>query len=148
MKIILLIIFFTVINYAQDESILKLFPGKWKMDSEKTEYYEEWELINENEIVGIGFSIEEGDSVLSEQLYLKKFADVWAYVAIPANQKITLFALKEYSENNFIFENEEHNYPQRIIYEFISDGKLKAVIEGLLDGELMRREFNFKRIHN
>jgi len=131
---------------AQDDLITKLFPGIWKMISDKIEYYEEWRLINGSELIGIGFSIEEGDTVLSEELYVKKFADKWAYVAIPVNQTITLFALAEYSENKFIFENEEHDYPQKIIYEFTADGKLNAATEGLTEGELMRRDFNFIRI--
>jgi len=131
---------------AQDELTTKLFPGTWKMISDKIEYYEEWRLINDSELIGIGFSIEQGDTVLSEELYVKKFADTWAYVALPVNQTITLFALSEYSESKFIFENEEHDYPQKIIYEFTADGKLNAATEGIIEGELMRREFNFIRI--
>jgi hypothetical protein len=131
---------------AQDDLITKIFPGKWKMISDKIEYYEEWRLINVSELIGIGFSIEEGDTVLSEELCVKKFADKWAYVALPVNQTITLFALTEYSDNKFIFENEEHDYPQKIIYEFTADGKLNAATEGIIDGELMRRDFHFIRI--
>jgi hypothetical protein len=142
---ILLLMFFSNI-LAQDELITELFPGTWKMISDKIEYYEEWRLINGSELIGIGFSIEEGDTVLSEELYLKKFADKWAYVAIPVNQAITLFALSEYSNNKFSFENEEHDYPQKIIYEFTADGKLNAATEGIIEGELMRRDFNFTRI--
>jgi hypothetical protein len=146
MKPVILLIFFAAFTFAQDESILKLFPGKWKMISEKTEYYEEWELLNENEMVGVGFSVEEGDTVLSEQLYLKKFSDQWAYIALPVNQTITLFALSEYSENKFTFENKEHDFPQKIIYEFTADANLNTATEGIIEGELMRRDFNFIRI--
>lgn len=142
---ILLLMFFSNI-LAQDDLITKLFPGTWKMISDKIEYYEEWRLINGSELIGIGFSIEEGDTVLSEELYVKKFADKWAYVALPVNQSITLFALSEYSENKFIFENKEHDYPQKIIYEFTAAGKLNTATEGLIEGELMRRDFNFIRI--
>ena len=146
MKLVMSLILFAFSTFAQGESILKLFPGKWKMISEKAEYYEEWELLNENEMVRVGFSIEEGDTVLSEQLYLKKFSDQWAYVALPVNQTITLFALSEYSENKFTFENKEHVYPQKIIYEFTADANLNAATEGIIEGELMRRDFNFIRI--
>ena len=145
MKVLFLLLI-TLNIFAQDDSITKLFPGTWKMISDKIEYYEEWRLINGSELIGIGFSIEEGDTVLSEELYVKKFADKWAYIALPLNQTITLFALSEYSENKFIFENQEHDYPQKIIYEFIADGKLNAATEGIIEGELMRRDFNFIRI--
>ncbi len=146
MKIFFVFVLFTTSVLSQDDSIKKIFPGKWKMNSDKLEYYEEWKLINDSEIIGIGFSIEEGDTVLSENLYLKKFEATWAYIALPINQTITLFALTEFSESKFIFENKEHDYPQRIIYEFTADGKLNAAIEGMIDGELMRRDFGFVRI--
>lgn len=146
MKIFFVFVLFSASVLSQDDSIIKLFPGKWKMISDKIEYYEEWKLINSNELTGIGFSIEEVDTVLSEELYMQKFAEQWAYVAIPVNQAITLFALTEYSESKFIFENKEHDYPQRIIYEFIAYSNLNAATEGVIDGELMRRDFNFIRI--
>jgi hypothetical protein len=145
MKILILLLLASNI-FAQDDSIIKLFSGKWKMISDRIEYYEEWKLINSNELTGIGFSIEEWDTVSSEKLYLKKFEDTWAYIALPVNQTITLFALTEYSESRFIFENKEHDYPQRIVYEFTADGKLNAATEGMIDGELMRRDFRFMRI--
>lgn len=146
MKLVIMLALISSSITAQDDSIIKLFPGKWKMISDKIEYFEEWEITDESELTGIGFSIEEGDTVLSERLFLKKFDDTWAYVALPSNQNITLFALSEFSDNYFIFENKEHDYPQKIIYEFASDGILKAATEGIIDGELMRREFSFKPI--
>jgi hypothetical protein len=146
MKTLILLLLFFLNILAQDDLITKLFPGIWKMNSDKIEYYEEWKIVNEYDLTGIGFSIEKGDTVLSEELYVQKFAEQWAYIAIPVNQAITLFALTEYSESKFIFENKEHDYPQRIIYEFTVDGQLNAATEGIIEGELMRREFNFIKI--
>lgn len=144
--IVLILLLLASNNFAQDDSIKKLFPGKWKMISDKQEYYEQWEIVNETELTGIGFSIEERDTVNSEKLYLKIFDDTWAYVAIPVDQPITLFALVEFSQNKFAFENGEHDFPQRIIYEFVSDSTLNAKIEGVIEGELMSREFSFIKV--
>ncbi len=121
MKLVTLLILFAVSTFAQDESILKLFPGKWKMISDKTEYYEEWKMVDSTELVGKGYSIEAGVVTESETIYLKKFGDTWAYVAIPQNQAITLFALNDFTQNKFIFENKEHDFPRRIIYDFKSE---------------------------
>ena len=61
MKAVLLIILFTTLNlFAQDDAIKKLFPGKWKMDIENAEVYEEWELLSENELVGKSYSVKDG----------------------------------------------------------------------------------------
>jgi Domain of unknown function (DUF6265) len=146
MKTILLLMLITISINPQGDSINKLFPGKWKLDSDKAEIYEEWKMIDSTELIGTGYSIEAGEKIGSETIYLKKFADTWAYVAIPKNQTITLFALKEFTLNKFIFENGEHDFPQRIIYEFNNDGTLTAIVGGLLEGEEMSREFNFIKV--
>jgi hypothetical protein len=115
MKPVILLILFAVSTFAQGESILKLFPGKWKMISEKTEYYEEWKMVDSSELVGKEYSIEVGVVTESETIYLKKFADTWAYVAIQKSGNYS-FALNDFTQNKFIFENERLS--QRVIYEF------------------------------
>ena len=114
------------------------------MDVENVEVYEEWQLVNENELIGISYSIEDGVKKITENLYLKKFADRWAYVAIPKNQNPTLFVLIEHSPKKFLFENKEHDFPQNISYEFHKDGRMTAAIQGEVNGEIKRKEFSFK----
>ena len=148
LKIIVLLVLFATNIFAQDDSIIKLFPGKWKMDVENVEVYEEWQLVNENELIGISYSIEDGVINISENLYLKKFADQWAYVAVPKNQNIALFALIEHSPKKLLFENMEHDFPQKISYEFHKDGRMTAAIQGDVNGEIKRKEFSFKLVEN
>jgi hypothetical protein len=146
MKLILLIFLITQFTFAQDDYILQLFPGKWQMETDRAEIFEEWIVSGETELTGKSFSIEAGDEYISEILYLKKFGEQWAYVAVPEGQSITLFALVEYTPKKFIFENKEHDFPQRIIYEFHKDGKLTAAIEGTVNGENKRKEFSFRLV--
>ena len=140
---LLIIVFFSINLLAQDDFILNLFPGKWKMEINNMEVFEEWEMISETELVAKSYSIKNEEQIINENLYLKKFAGQWAYVAIPRDQNITLFALIEHTPKKFVFENKEHDFPDRIIYEFHKDGKLTAAIEGDVNGELKRREFSF-----
>jgi hypothetical protein len=144
MRFVLAIVLISIINlYAQDDSILKLFPGKWKMDVENVEVYEEWQLVNENELIGTNYSLENGIKIINENLWIKKFADQWTYIAVMVSENITLFTLIEHSHKKFLFENKEHDFPQRISYEFHKDGKLTAAIEGDVNGGLKRKEFSF-----
>jgi hypothetical protein len=113
------------------------------MEMEKLEIYEEWELLSETELVGKNYFIKDSLLTIGEKLYLKKFANQWAYVAIPKNQYITLFALVENTTKKFVFENKEHDFPQKIIYEFHKDGKLTTAIEGEENGEFKLKEFSF-----
>lgn len=149
MKLIIFLGLISIISLnAQDELILKLFPGKWKMEIENTKIYEEWVVVNDNELIGKSYSVEDDNEVISETLYLKKFGKQWAYVAVPYDQNITLFALAEYTSKKFTFKNKEHDFPQRIIYEFHKDGRLTASIEGTVNGENQRREFSFKIVED
>lgn len=148
MKVIFVVFVFTTCLFAQDESIMKLFPGKWKMDIANIEMYEEWVIETDTELIGKSYSIEEDSEMINETLYLKKFGDQWAYVAVPEGQSITLFALVEHSPKKFIFENKEHDFPQRIIYEFHKDGKLTAAIEGPVNGKNKRKEFSFTLVND
>ena len=144
MKSILLLVLVPFLSLnAQDELIKKLFPGKWKMDFDKASIYEEWVLENETELIGTSFSLDTEKKIISEIIYLKKFGDQWAYIALPRNQDITLFKLVEYSSDKFVFENIEHDFPQRIIYEFLTGGKLNASIEENINGKFTRKEFPY-----
>ena len=147
-KLILLFLFASQINFSQDQSIMQLFPGKWKMETNKAEIFEEWTSSSETELIGKSFSIEAGNEFVNEKLYLKKFGEQWAYVAVPEKQNITLFALVDYTPKKFIFENKEHDFPQRIIYEFHKDGKMTASIEGDVNGEMKRKEFSFRIVED
>ena len=140
----LFILFSISDNFGQDAEIKQLFPGKWKLDNSNV--YEEWDIVNDTEFVGKSYSMENGVKKINEVLYLKKFDDRWAYVAIPKNQIMTLFPLVESNPKKFIFENKEHDFPQRIIYEFHKGGELTAAIEGEVNGKFKRVEFLFKLV--
>ena len=134
--------------YTQEQEIKKSFPGKWKLNVNNSEVYEEWIMESETELTGKSYSINNGEQDIGEVLFLKKYAGTWAYVAIPEGQNITLFKLIKYSSNKFVFENEEHDFPQRIIYEFSDDDKLSVAIEGIVNGKMERKEFNYITVND
>ena len=120
-----------------------MFVGKWKMDSDNSEMYEEWKFVNDTELTATSYNVKNGESFISENIYLKKLTDYWTYIAIPKNQQPTLFTLIEYTDTRFVFENKEHDFPQRV-----NHGKLTALIEGEINSEFKRREFHFTRVDN
>ena len=56
-------------------------------------------------------------------------ADIF-YVAKPSGQPEASFKLIRGSNREAVFENPEHDFPQRIIYRLQPDGSLLARIEG------------------
>jgi hypothetical protein len=49
------------------------------------------------------------------------------------------------SEYDVVFENKEHDFPQRIIYRLVANGKLLGRIEGVVDGAERSADFPMTR---
>jgi len=56
-----------------------------------------------------------------------------------------VFLSKLIADGQLVFENPEHDFPQRIGYERDGDG-MRAWIEGTLDGRSRRVEFAYMRV--
>jgi hypothetical protein len=68
------------------------------------------------------------------------------YIAQPEKSLPTLFTLVSAGNNRFIFENKEHDFPQKIIYHFASSNLLNASIEGEIKGKMNKKEFRFNKL--
>lgn len=145
MKLFIILVIISINLFAQDDAILQSFPGKWKLEIEKGEVYEEWNMVNDTEIIGTSYYFENDEKKILEILYIKKFADQWAYVALPKGQPITLFALAEFTQDKYVFENLEHDFPQKLTYKFLSEDRIEVTIEGVEDGKEKRIEIGFIR---
>ena len=67
-KILVFVILTSTVNlYAQDESIKNLFPGKWKMDFDKSKVFEEWDMFVEHRCNDFGMADKKipGDGVVT-----------------------------------------------------------------------------------
>jgi hypothetical protein len=68
-----------------------------------------------------------------------------AYFASPGGAIPTAFKLIEIGPQRAIFENPEHDFPQRVVYWMDEGGLLHARIEGLSDGRVASIEWTWKR---
>ena len=69
-----------------------------------------------------------------EYLRIERTPDGIDYVAIPVRQELTRFRLVECTDNHAVFENPDHDFPSRVIYER-SGEKLIGRIEGNRGGK-------------
>lgn len=90
-----------------------------------------------------------GDKVVSyEAIRIELDADaVPTYAPKPSGQAEARFRLASGSDSDgrFVFENKQHDFPQRIIYQRNTDGGLLARIEGERDGKSRAVDFPMKR---
>jgi len=106
--------------------------GQWKRTNVKPGQtgLETWKKTSSVAFEGFGITIKGADTVFSEKLKIIVKDNTVFYVAdVAENKEPTYFKLTEITDEGFICENTEHDFPKKITYR--RSGKiLKATISG------------------
>ncbi|MFZ1312079.1 MAG: DUF6265 family protein [Chitinophagaceae bacterium] len=154
-KIILLILISnTIFRVAAQVNEIKfselfLLKGTWGMETTKGILYENWVINNDSTMTGKSYRLNNTDTVLLETVGLVKRGSHILYIASAEgqnNQQAVAFKLMKWDNDTFIFENPEHDFPQRVIYELPKHEKLHAWIEGTINGQSRKSDFHYKKI--
>ena len=111
--------------------------GTWEMPkSNGSVMLETWQVKDSKSLTGLGLKVTGRDTTLLEtiSLYYDK-GDVW-YAPAVTNQNYGLavpFKLVDSKTNQYTFENPEHDFPQRIVYEFKPVNKVEPFAVSLGD---------------
>jgi hypothetical protein len=124
--------------------------GTWEMQAPDGSgvFTEQWQRVDDNNLSGTGMMLRGTDTVFSEKLQLVNEDGALWYVPTIGNQnggQPVRFKEKSISENELVFENLSHDFPQRIIYQRKGDNALYARVEGMQSNALRKEEFSFKR---
>lgn len=121
----------------------------WEMLSDEGKFTEDWEKINDTLMDGDGIMINnEGDTIFMESMQLTEQNDTVFYVATVPEQndgKPVSFMMHSIDSTTVVFENKAHDFPQRIIYNRLSDAAMIATIEGLQNGVFHKEVFHFNK---
>ena len=137
-----------ICGFAQDHpemAKLAWISGCWKTEG-NTQTEEQWTKLEGQSMLGMGRTISNGKTVFHEFLQIRERADGIYYIAQPNDGTAVSFKLVKVNPNQAIFENPQHDFPQRIIYQRVIDGSLVAVIEGEEKGKPKRVEFAMKHV--
>jgi len=118
--------------------------GDWKRNNEEEgkETFEVWRKVTDSEFVGLGFTIQHGDTINHEEIKLIKLDGKWNLeVKTPDEIESTVFKMSHFTNMEFTCENELLNFPKMIKYWKNGD-KLNALVSG---GD-MEIEFEFERL--
>ncbi len=81
-----------------------------------------------------------------ERLQIALISDEVVYIAEPINQSRTEFKLTSWTESEFVFENPEHDFPQKIVYLRTGESTFTATISGPdANGDTQEIDFPFTR---
>ena len=119
--------------------------GCWERDSKGSLISEMWMKPAGSSIFGMGRTVKGGKTVDFEMMRIEQRADGIYFVARPkANAEETPFKLKSSSAGDFVFENLQHDFPQRVIYK-ANGNSLTGRIEGTQNGKSMGIDFPMTR---
>ena len=120
--------------------------GCWASTGAQDRYEEVWLAPTANSMLGVSRSIRGSQTRMFEYARIVLAADRIDYVAQPQGAPPTAFRLADAVGTRAVFENPAHDFPQRIIYEFVPPDRLNARIEGKdAQGRTTGEDFHLRR---
>jgi hypothetical protein len=138
-------------NTRQDavfSELTTLTGGTWTMKTRKGMICEQWQKDNNRLLSGRSFQVSGTDTSWLENLELAATGEAITYHSQVNGQndgKAIPFTLTAAKDGRFVFSNPTHDFPQRIIYEFVTKDSVHAWIEGTINGKERRSDFYYGR---
>jgi hypothetical protein len=122
--------------------------GHWRMEKGDRMVDEQWMAPAGGLMLGMARTMAKGQVREYEFVLIREGpGGVLFYVAQPSGQKEASFKQLSLTGTEIVFENKEHDFPQKIGYRLQPDGSLVAYIEGPgKDGATKRIEYPYQRM--
>jgi len=119
--------------------------GSWGGEKDGVVMEELWTAPRGGAMLGLHRDVKGERLVSWEFLRIQATGDGVFYYASPRSAPPTAFKLVEAGDKRAVFENKEHDFPQRILYWVDARGALHARIEGPQDGKTVSEEWTWSR---
>lgn len=97
-------------------------------------------------MIGMGRTVRDGQLVEYEAVVVREDAGQLVYDAHPSGQAPAVFRSTSLTESSIVFENPEHDFPQKVAYQWTPPDTLLAWVEGSAGGRTRRIDFNYRRV--
>jgi len=131
---------------ADDLQKAKWLSGCWAGTDGGRSFEERWMPPRGGAMVGVGRSFRGEKMSNTELTILRSREGGLSYEAFPVGQPPAVFPSIKVTEDTMVFEDLQHDFPQRIIYRRTAKGTLLARIEGKVDGKERGIEYPMKRV--
>jgi hypothetical protein len=121
--------------------------GNWQINESNN--FEEWEMADDYLYRGKSYQVLKNDTVVTETINIVQKGEEIFYIPTVADQndgKPVEFKLVSMDVGKVIFENKDHDFPQRIIYVKAAIDVIYAWIEGEIEGRFSKTEFRLTKI--
>ena len=125
---------------------LSWLTGCWEGRQGSASLDEIWSRPAGGTMLGLGRTVKENRTVSFEFMQFREENGRLVFRAQPQGGAAVSFPLKDSFGARATFENKEHDFPQRVIYERKGPGLLLATIEGVFKGKEQREEFQMRKV--
>ena len=118
--------------------------GEWERlnEEEGKKTFENWNKISNTEYSGIGFTMQNGDTLKQEQIQLINTGGKWNLtVKVPEEVEPITFKMTNHSDDEFTCENIEIDFPNKIRY-WKNGNKINASVSNTE----MEIQFEFEKL--
>lgn len=106
---------------------------------------EYWTPAAGGSLLGVARTVR-GDRTRSfEFMQVRSEGDTLVFIAQPGGGAPVHFPAVEVGDTHVVFENPDHDFPQRVSYRLHAPGELRARVEGAADDSARAIEFSFQR---
>jgi hypothetical protein len=123
--------------------------GTWQNNSQTEKTIEIWKKENDSTYLGKSYSLHNADTISSERIRLEEHGDKCFYIPVVKNQnkgEVVKFTLTSMDANQLVFENPEHDFPQKISYTLMTNDSLFAEISGTYKGQQESKRYPMHRV--
>jgi len=129
---------------AYSQAMPEWMAGSWSSEQDGVRMEEHWTRGDDDLMLGMHQDVSKGRTSF-EFLRIERRDGKLVYLAMPHAKPETPFPLKSATADRVVFENPEHDFPQRIIY-WRDGARLCARTEGTIKGKTESEEWCWSRM--
>lgn len=122
---------------------LSWLAGCWRLQTSTRVVDEQWMAPAGGGMLGMSRTVAHGRIAEYEFVQIREEGGQLVYIAQPSAQPPARFTAVTVAAAEVVFENLQHDFPQRVIYRRTPDAGLHARVEGLRNGQLRGLDFPY-----
>jgi len=122
--------------------------GTWENPTPQGTFTETWKKADDSTFTAVSVFVKAKDTLFHETVVLDQKGDSLHYIVTTKNQndeKPVSFTLKSFTANSYVFENKQHDFPQKITYTKVTNDSIVAEISGTKNNKPGLEQFPMKR---
>ena len=151
--ILSILLFSAAVSSGQSDPCVSKFSwltGKWSMKEKNSIIVEQWSFFN-GSLKCMSYEVKGIDTTLIENASISCIGGKSVFTYYPekadkeGKKEPVHFVLVSEDHNTFVFENQQHDFPQRVVYQKLNETECHAWIEGMENGKMNKIDFNYKK---